>query len=85
LSQRSGSFESIATTVQLEKILETRENQEKVLKTSSWYQEIFPPGEKSKNQETPGKIRRFGSPALHIWYFPSSFFLPCFGIYPSRL
>jgi len=42
--------------------LKTRRNQEKNLKNSSWYQEIFPPGEKSKNMESPGKIRRFGSP-----------------------
>jgi hypothetical protein len=34
-------FESIATNIQRDKNLKTREKQEKVLKTSSWYQEFF--------------------------------------------
>ncbi len=73
LSQQSKSFESITTSIQLDRILKTRQNQEKVLKTSSWNQEIFSPEEKSKSQETPGWIGRFDSPVLQ--WLPILYFL----------
>jgi len=60
-------FESIATNILRDKSLKTRENQEKVLKTSSWYQEFF-------HQEKSPKTRSLLAQSRDLTAMVSSYF-----------